>query len=89
METTTNNNQNIKKTKQQRRRIMKPMDVGSKAESRFKTYGDKKDEHATALAVLERVKKLEQEKLKLLKEGKLKAETTDLLKGEKTVFKAA
>lgn len=78
--------ENIKKPVQ-RRRIMKPMDVGKNAESKYKTYSDKKNDHEKALALLEKLHKKEQEKRELAKAGKLTIEKTDLLHGSKTSYK--
>ncbi|MCQ2349261.1 MAG: hypothetical protein MJZ98_02125 [Paludibacteraceae bacterium] len=83
---TTNNST---KKSVQRRRIMKPMDVGSNAESQYKTYSDKRKEHDAAMKLLMRLKEKEAEKQRQAKEGKLVVECTDLCKGKKVVYKSA
>lgn len=56
MKETTTSTESIKKPVQ-RRRIMKPMDVGKNAESKYKTYSDKKNDRDKALTLLEKLKK--------------------------------
>ncbi len=80
--------ENIKKPVQ-RRRIMKPMDVGRNAESQFKTYADKEKEHEKAKELLERLKQKEKEQRALVKAGKVTIVKTELLNGCKTSYKKA
>lgn len=88
MKETTTSTESIKKPVQ-RRRIMKPMDVGKNAKSKYKTYSDKKNDRDKALTLLEKLKKREQEQRELAKAGKIIVEKTNILHGSKTSYKKA